>query len=239
MQDVIAKLEPYLTGLKIYCRSLAGNDWDAEDLMQDVLTKVLHAFSLSPERPINRSFLFRIAKNAWIDRCRAERKRRGETAFDEEYHRSVPFAMNEWLARELLEQLSETLNPRQMVLVILIDAFAFRAAETAELLGMTEGAVKEGLKRARRRLHSLAAGNGEDIARNERPTRQTGGEMTTALFETFLTGFRKGDAGMICRAYLSLAAQGVTIEKVSREEGRYSFTMRDPDGHLLEFFQNV
>jgi RNA polymerase sigma factor (sigma-70 family) len=237
--DIVAKLDPYLPGLKLYCRSLAGNVWDAEDLVQDVLTKALHAIWQSPERSISRSFLFRIAKNAWIDRCRAERKRRGDTIFDEEYHQSVPLAMNEFLARELLEQLAESLNPRQMVLVILIDAFAFSAAESADLLHMTEGAVKEGLKRARRRLHSLVAGNGNDIVRNGKPKRQASGEMTTALFETLVVGFQKGNAGMICRAYLSLAAQGVTIEKVSVEEGRYSFTLRDPDGHLIEFFQNI
>lgn len=126
-----------------------------------------------------------------------------------------------------------------MVLVILIDAFTFSAAETAKLLCMTEGAVKEGLKRARRRLHSLVAGNGKDIDRNGRPTRQAGAEMTATLFETFVTGFRKGDAGMIRRAYLSLVAQGAMIQKVSREEGRHSFTLRDPDGHLLEFFQHI
>jgi RNA polymerase sigma factor (sigma-70 family) len=237
--DVLAKLEPYLPGLRLYCRSLAGTEWDAEDLVQDVLTKAMHAIWRSPERSISRSFLFRIAKNAWIDCCRAERKRSGDTTFNEDYHQSVSFAMNDWMARELMEQLAESLNPRQIVLVILIDAFAFSAAESAALLRMTEGAVKEGLKRARRRLHSLASANGQDIAGNGKPKRPAGGEMTAPLFETFLAGFRKGDAGMICRAYLSLVAQGVTIDKVSREEGHYSFTLRDPDGHLIGFLQNI
>ncbi|MFD1954558.1 sigma-70 family RNA polymerase sigma factor [Paenibacillus thailandensis] len=235
----LEKLESYLPGLKLYCHSLAGNDWDAEDLMQDVLIKALHAIRRFPERPVSRSFLYRIAKNAWIDRCRAERKRCGDTAFDEDYHPSARFTVNEWLARELLEQLAESLNPRQMVLVILIDAFAFSAAEAAELLGMTEGAVKEGLKRARRRLHSLVSGSGRDNARERRSKGHSGADLTADLFETFVAGFRSGDAAMICRAYLSLAAQGVTIEKVSREPGRYSFTLRDPDGHLLELFQKI
>lgn len=239
MLDIDAKLQPYLPGLKIYCRSLAGNDWDAEDLVQDVMMKALQALWQSPERPISRSFLFRIAKNAWIDRCRAERKRRGDTIFDEEHYQSYPLAMNQFLARELLEQLAESLNPRQVVLVILMDAFAFSAAESAELLHMTEGAVKEGLKRARRRLRSLLVRNGNDIVRNEKPKRQAGAEITTSLFEIFVAGFQKGDAEMICRAYLSLAAQGVTIEKVSVEKGRYSFTLRDPDGHVVELFQNI
>ena len=237
MLDVIAKLDPYMPGLKLYCRSLAGTEWDAEDLLQDVLMKALNSIWRSPERSINRTFLFRIAKNAWIDRCRAEQKRRGDTTFDEDYHQPVSFVMNEWLARELLEQLAESLNPRQVVLIILIDVFSFSAAESAALLHMTEGAVKEGLKRARRRLRSLADGNGKNIADVGNLKRLGSGEMTISLFETFLEGFRKGDAGMICRAYLSLAAQGVTVEKVTCREGQYSFTIRDPDGHLIGVFQ--
>ncbi|WP_152392721.1 sigma-70 family RNA polymerase sigma factor [Paenibacillus guangzhouensis] len=237
--DVIAKLDPYLPGLRVYCRSLAGNEWDAEDLVQDVLTKTLNSIWRSPERPISRAFLYRIAKNAWIDQCRAEQKRRRDTTFDEDYHQPAPVAINEWLARELLEQLAVSLNPRQMVLIILIDVFSFSAAESAALLHMTEGAVKEGLKRARRRLRSFVGENGEVNADSTNQKRLGGGEMTTSLFETFLEGFRRGDAGMICRAYLNLAAQGVTLEKVSFEEGRYSFTIRDPDGHLIEFFQTI
>ena len=82
-------------------------------------------------------------------------------------------------------------------------------------------------------------GNGNDIVRTGKQKKQASGEMPPALFETLVAGFQKGDAGMICRAYLSLAAQGVTIEKVSVEQGRYSFTLRDPDGHLIEIFQHI
>jgi RNA polymerase sigma-70 factor (ECF subfamily) len=238
--DAFTKLEPYIPGLKLYCRSLAGSEWDAEDLMQDAMTKAILALERAPERPVSRSFLFRIAKNAWIDRYRTERKRRGDTAFDEDYLPSTPFIVDGLLARELLEHLAESLNPRQMVLVILMDAFAFTAAESAALLRMTEGAVKEGLKRVRRRLQAFMAGdrhnNGQDSGK---PKSQDGAVMTASLFETFLQGFRQGDAGMICRAYLSLTAQGITIQKVSREAGRYSFTVRDPNGHLIELFQNI
>ncbi|MBD3920465.1 sigma-70 family RNA polymerase sigma factor [Paenibacillus sp. PR3] len=238
--DEFAKLEPYIPGLKIYCRSLTGSDWDADELVQDVWTKIWLALERDPDRPISRSFLFRIAKNAWIDRYRRERKRQGDAEYVEDYLPSIPFGVEGSLARELLEQLAESLNPRQMVLVILIDAFAFSAAESAALLRMTEGAVKEGLKRARRRLQAFKSGsrqnNGQAGGKHKSPD---GTAMTASLFETFLKGFRQGDADMICRAYLSLAAQGVTIEKVSREAGRYSFTMRDPNGHLIEFVQNI
>ena len=147
MLDIEARLDPYLPGLKLYCRSLAGNDWDAEDLIQDVLMKTMLAIRQLPERSISRSYIFRIAKNAWIDHCRAERKRRGDTIFDEELYQQVPLARDEFLDRELLEQLAESVNPRQMVLIILIDALAFSASESAKLLHMTEGAVKEGIKK--------------------------------------------------------------------------------------------
>lgn len=104
---------------------------------------------------------------------------------------------------------------------------------------MTEGAVKEGLKRARRRLHSLVAGNGNDFVRNGKPKKQASDEMNTALFETLVAGFQKGNAGMICRAYLSLAAQGVMIEKVSVEEGRYSFIYPEGPGRTFISFSQL
>ncbi|WP_238402990.1 sigma-70 family RNA polymerase sigma factor [Paenibacillus mesophilus] len=232
-------VERFLPRLKHYCRSLTGNEWDAEDLVQEVLTKVYRSLQQSPDRGIGIAFLYRIAQNAWIDHCR---KQQASEVFDEEMHLTTSSAWSEMEIREQLEHLADQLNSRQMVLILVMDIFQFSAAETAELLKSTVGAVKEGLKRARHRLKALAAKSRLSPEENGRfqtnkPKLEAG--TTPALFERFLTGFRAGDPEEICRAYLELSSQGVYIEKITPEAGVYSFTFRDPNGHLIAFFQEI
>ncbi len=47
----------------------------------------------------------------------------------------------------------------------------------------------------------------------------------------------RGDAYAICQTYLRLSEQGVRMEKVWVAGDRLFFSVRDPDGHLLHFFQ--
>ncbi|MHC8521183.1 sigma factor [Rossellomorea sp. H39__3] len=54
-----------------YCTYIAGSPWDGEDLYQETLLK---AFGMLPERwsdvTDQKSYLFRMATNAWFDLCR-------------------------------------------------------------------------------------------------------------------------------------------------------------------------
>jgi RNA polymerase sigma-70 factor (ECF subfamily) len=72
--DLLAPLRPALHG---YCRRLAGNVWDAEDLVQDTLLRAFGTFGcvhVPVDNP--RPYLLRIATNLWIDTMR----RRGSEA---------------------------------------------------------------------------------------------------------------------------------------------------------------
>lgn len=240
--DALSSVEAYLPNLKLYCRTLAGNEWDAEDLLQEVLTKVYRSLQQTPDRAITQAFLRRIAKNAWIDHCRRERVLEVSTVFDEDMHQISSPVTKEITIRESLEQLADQLNPRQMVLVLLIDIFQFRASEAAALLHMTEGAVKEGLKRARHRLQALVSRSEEGLKKkgySNKNKLQSDPVITKEVFEQFLSAFRSGDAEGICRTYLTLAAKGIQIEKVTHSAGHYFFTLRDPNGHLIGFFQEI
>ncbi|WP_240647568.1 sigma-70 family RNA polymerase sigma factor [Paenibacillus nanensis] len=234
----IAVIEPYLPDLRLYCRALASSEWDAEDLMQETLLKAYRSLEQAPERQVSKSYLRLIAKNVWIDQYRKRKAAGDSVTFDEALHLAEASPVSELTVRESLEQLAGRLNPRQMVLILLVDVFRFSAAETGELLHMTVGAVKEGLKRARRRLRTMM--NDTNDWRTDRAKPSTGpsdGMLTKESFEQFLSAFREGDAEGICTAYLALASRGMQVESVSVQSGRYSFTFRDPNGHLIEIFQ--
>src|SRR5271156_3636538 len=68
-------VEPSRAGLHRYCRRMAGNVWEAEDLMQETL---LRAFATIGRRDLQqignpRAYLFRVATNLWIDQAGRQR----------------------------------------------------------------------------------------------------------------------------------------------------------------------
>jgi len=241
-------VEPYLPALKYHCHKLTNNEWDAEDLMQEVLAKIYRSLQRTPDREMSKAYVRRIATHAWIDHCRSRQAKISVAAFDEMLHQPKTAPVSELSVREMFEQLADRLNVRQMVLILLVDIFQFTTPETAQLLHSTQGAVKEGLKRARQRLITLAARlreNNEDALANDRKRRQrdaanqaTLQSLSKEMFEQFLEAFRTGDVTAICHNYLLLARNGVHVENVAVTGTRVYFTFRDPNGHLLSFFQD-
>lgn len=215
--------------------------------MQEVLAKIHRALQQTPDREMSKSYVRQIANNAWIDHCRSRQAKISVAEFDEMLHQPKTAPVSEISVREMFEQLADRLNVRQMVLILLVDIFQFTASETAQLIHSTQGAVKEGLKRARQRLISLAAQlreNHEDTLANDRQRRRRDAEneatkqsLSKEMFEQFLAAFRTGDVSAICRNYLLLAKNGVHVEKVTAAGTRVFFTFRDPNGHLISFFQ--
>src|SRR4051794_14649352 len=63
----LAELRPELVR---YCRSLSGNMWEADDLVQDTLIKVMNRCRAEPSLQPNKPYVLRAARNLWIDRCR-------------------------------------------------------------------------------------------------------------------------------------------------------------------------
>src|SRR5438128_12695318 len=66
--DLLVPLRPALYG---YCRRLAGNVWDAEDLVQDTLLRGFGHWGVTyPKIREPRAYLLRTATNVWIDTLR-------------------------------------------------------------------------------------------------------------------------------------------------------------------------
>src|SRR5262249_1362122 len=80
-QDIVA----LLPRLRRFARSLCGNPTDADDLVQDTVERALARLHQWEQGTRLDSWMFRIAKNIWIDKVRAA-KVRSAVPLDETVH---------------------------------------------------------------------------------------------------------------------------------------------------------
>ncbi|RKP54487.1 sigma-70 family RNA polymerase sigma factor [Cohnella endophytica] len=213
-----------------YSIRITGNRWDAEDLTQEAMIKLLEAVRAKPDRPITRAFLYRIAMNAWID---VQRKQTIRTV---PYGQSHEEAASDGLlsSRELLEQLAERLPPIMAVLLLLMDVFDFTAKETAEFVRMRESTVQVTLGRARMKLKQLAQFDLSDQPATSRSKVKNYPMDMDALVDAF----RRRDPIAIYRSYLGLTQEGILLTHFRTLDTRLHFTFRDPDGNLFRIVSN-
>lgn len=122
--------------------SLCGERFWAEDLMQDTFAKATR--SLGGYRGGNpRSWLLAIAKNVFIDDVR---KRKPEPS---EVTPEIPILDRDITEIELIQSALSDLPERQRTALLLADHAGMPYIEIAETLGVTIGAVKVLVHRAR------------------------------------------------------------------------------------------
>ena len=135
--------------LRRYCRMLAGNRDDADDLLQETWARAWAARrSYHPGQP--GAYLRRIAYRLWIDGRRRKDARPAEAqpALEAAARSLCRRADGERAVAEL-EAALEYWTPRQCLAVLLKDGLRFTVPEIAVLTGATPGAVKALLHRAR------------------------------------------------------------------------------------------
>ena len=149
-REFLLAIEPFRPALWRFCYRLTGSPWDAEDLVQDTLVRAFGRLAQAWQPLHPRSYLFRIAANAWID----ARPRTHASTVDAELDlEPVPGPDLEDTV-EALDYLATTLPPRQAVVVLLADVFDFRLDEIAAMLALSPTAVKGTLQRARAALRA-------------------------------------------------------------------------------------
>lgn len=215
LQDAFARqADAWRPALWRYCLRLTGSPWDAEDLVQEALTRAFARLTGFWQPLDARAYLFRVASNAWIDE-----QRRGRQPLEELDPETLPHphpqadTAETWSAMEALVGL---LPPRQRVIVLLVDVFDFTAREVAAMIGSTEGAVRAALHRARTVLASMresgAQARGEpavDVATGLRPP--------TPLVARYLDAFNSRDPDAVA-ALLSEDVTSVLVG-VAEEQG--------------------
>jgi RNA polymerase sigma factor (sigma-70 family) len=193
-QSLPVELQIELCGpvLLRYCQKLTGSRWDAEDLVQDTFLKALPHLAHPHENP--HAFLFRIAKNAWIDKCR-KRRRANECLLVDEMlgeasTKTTGDAVESPAILDAMSRLLQALSPLQGAVLLLRDVFEFSNLEVANLIGTTEGAVKSSLHRARRNLENL-----------ENAQEKENLHAHKSLLNAYLEAFRNADAaGLVALA---------------------------------------
>jgi RNA polymerase sigma factor (sigma-70 family) len=211
-------IEEYRKPLWRYCLRLTGSIWDAEDLVQETLTKAF-ARLVSFWQPLDpKPYLFRIATNAWIDTLRRTQPLTVDLDVIPEVADTAPDPGEPWGA---METVIDLLPPRQRVILLLIEVFAFTAPEVAAMLSLTEGAVRAALHRARatlRQQRTSITKEGGAVRRVPNP----------AVVTRFMDAFNRRDI----EAIASLLDEGAStaIVGIAEEQGRefvLKYSMKD------------
>ncbi len=133
--------------------------------------------------------MYKVANHIYID---LHRKRRVATAFNT-FDQVAPFEEHTDMTSlwNAMETLVYHLPVNQRTALLLVDVFRYTAAETAEMLHTTEGAVKALLHRARTKLRSKS--QDLDLGRSEgqRENLQNKIQVDEKIVYAYLKAFRE------------------------------------------------
>jgi RNA polymerase sigma-70 factor (ECF subfamily) len=137
--------------LRRFARSLAGNVADADDLVQDTVERALRNLHQWEDGTKLDSWMFRIARNVWIDKVRAAKVRNVAPLEDAEDQAAIDGSR----AAEVRLSFVDTVRAlaelpeeqRVVVALVAIDGMSYRDA--AEVLEVPIGTLTSRLARAR------------------------------------------------------------------------------------------
>jgi RNA polymerase sigma-70 factor, ECF subfamily len=135
---------------------------EAEDVTQEAYLRVYRGLAGFRGDARFETWLYRIVANVAVNHLR-RRGRFGELLAEPDEERAEATPSAAWAAgpadavlhREALVAALATLSPGARAMVVLKDVYGLPAREIAEEFGLSEGAVKVRLHRARRRLKDL------------------------------------------------------------------------------------
>ena len=144
-----------LPELRRFAYSLTCDRDAADDLTQSALERALtKASAWDSSRPL-KFWVFRIARNLWLDQLRAEKVRGNTEDIDDE---GVDIADDRLAAMHTTQELREVKNKmrelpedqRAVLALVAVEGYSYR--EAAELLDIPVGTVMSRLSRARKTL---------------------------------------------------------------------------------------
>jgi RNA polymerase sigma-70 factor (ECF subfamily) len=209
-----ALVAPHQHEIQVHCYRMLGSLQDAEDALQETLLAAWVGLDGFEGHSSLRTWLYRIATNRCLNALRAA-SRRPVAATQLPVPPSEPTRLGEapWLqpypdalldavpdetpgpeARyESTEAVSlafvtamQLLPPNQRAVLLLRDVLGYRAREAADLLGITQDAVTNALKRARARLAELHTAP-------QPPPPPPGSDAERQLLDRFVAAFTAQD----------------------------------------------
>lgn len=149
--------------LRRFARVLTGTIADADDVVQASLEKAM--LNLDQWQPGTRldSWLFRIARNHWVDDRRRAHNRKGHDDIDEMFDLTgddgvalVEASNAARMVRAAVDQLPP--EQRDVVALVMLEEFSYR--EAADTLGLPIGTVMSRLSRAKAALAKMPTSDG-------------------------------------------------------------------------------
>lgn len=147
---------PLIASLRRYAMALVGNRDEADDLVQDCLTKVLArteaSGSLGRIRNL-KAYLFTVLHHVYVDHVSARVRSRNVVSMrDVFWQLSVAPSQGEHMELNDLQKALNSIPPayREVILLVGLEGFSYR--EAAAVLGVPVGTVMSRLSRGRERL---------------------------------------------------------------------------------------
>ena len=163
--------ERYRDAIYRFCLARTGTAHDAEDLAADVFVKALQSIDRYQERGLPfAAFLYRIARNAAIDRSRTLKQPLSvddlvtQPASTQNVESEAAIAVEKSILMAALTKLKS--EHRDVVVMRFIEGYS--ALEVAQLLGKTEGAIRTLQHRALDRLRKEFDGAEKAAAKRQR-----------------------------------------------------------------------
>jgi RNA polymerase sigma-70 factor (ECF subfamily) len=154
VRDPRRRLEGCLGRLFGYGLSLTNDRDQARDLVQECALKALSAARVPRDEAAYRAWLFRILRNAFLDRRRRAAQMGQAVEIDEvEMLNGEIWRTDDRLISALTVRLGMAkLSPAHREIIAVVDIIGFSYAEAADFLGVPVGTVMSRLSRARQAL---------------------------------------------------------------------------------------
>ena len=208
--EFVRGAEPFRRELLAHCYRMLGAADEAEDVVQETYLRAWRSFGAFEGRSSVRSWLYRIATNACLTALEQRGRRAlpsglGGPAGDPDappgpaepgiaWLEPIPDALvtpesedpgaivaaREWLRLAVIASL-QYLPARPRAVLLLREVLGFPAADVASMLGITTGAVKSALQRARVRLSEVAPTPERVIEPTEPRAKEQLGEYIAGL----------------------------------------------------------
>ena len=146
-------LKPVHPQAEAFCRKLAGNRDDGDDLYQDALLKALESFDSLKDARAFKAWLYRILINIFKNRRRRQSlvefvQLKFLTADD----RRTDDPSLRYVLNRQLEHALGVLSPEDRALVLMFELEGFSIGELTEITGRPGGTIKARLSRARGKM---------------------------------------------------------------------------------------
>jgi RNA polymerase sigma factor (sigma-70 family) len=187
----LCNLQELQSSLMRYCLSITESVWEAEDLAQETCLKAIHLLNGSTVHANPIAYLLRIAKNTRVDQLRKQKAfhiKMNLILPEEQHSYNDIFNLDVEAALQLLIQ---CLSPMQRIVFLLRDVFGFTNKEAAQILKITEGAVKAALHRARCSLEAAKEAFAADEISNSKV------ESEKVILRSLIAAFQLRDVPLL------------------------------------------